>query len=217
MNTRLVIVGAGGFGRGVHGWATSSPRFLAENQIGEAVFVDDFATQDGLCGPLIGALEDYDPAESDLVLCGVGIIATRRAMVDLLEARGARFATFVDDRAIICAGVKIGEGTIVCPGTVISADAVLGRQVHVNFNCSIGHDTRIGDFSTLSPAVNIMGQVEGGEAVFYGGSATVLPRLSVGAAATLGAGVVITKTVECRTTVVGNPGRTIDNSGQVDA
>ena len=205
MNKRLVIAGAGGFGRGVYGWVTSSPRFLSENGVSEVAPLADSPSAVELPGTVVSTVSEYAPVESDRVLCAVGIIEVRKRMVRDLSSRGARFATFVDDRAVLCEGVRLGEGCIVCPGSVLSADVRLGRHVHVNFNCSIGHDTAIGDFSTLSPSVNVMGEVESGSAVFFGGSAAILPRLAVGSGAVIGAGAVVSRSVPDAQTVVGNP------------
>lgn len=124
-----------------------------------------------------------------------------------LQEAGARFHTYVDPRAVLGSGVRVGAGSIICPGTVASAEVVIGDQVHVNFNCCLGHDTALMDFATLSPAANIMGEVVLGRGVFIGGGAVVLPRLSVGADAVVGAGAVVTKSVPGGVTVVGNPAR----------
>lgn len=214
MSKRLVIAGAGGFGRGVHGWVTSSPRFLRTSEINSVVFIDDFHSGEGLPAPLVGTVNDYRPIDSDLVICAVGIIKVRQLIVESLSSRDAHFATFIDDRAVLCGGVEVGEGSVICPGSVLSADVTLGKQVHVNFNCSIGHDANIGDFSTLSPAVNIMGQVSSGDSVFYGGGAIVLPRLNIAGGSLIGAGAVVTKPVLTASVLVGNPAKHITPAGE---
>lgn len=207
MSVRVVIVGAGGFGRGVHGWLISSPRHRSEFRILDVVFIDDDLSVIPSGGRLIGTIRDYVPAPDDRVLCAVGSPTIRRRLVSVLRAAGAKFHTFIDDRATVSPGVRIDAGAVVCPGTVVSADARLGEHVHVNFNSSVGHDTILGGYSTLSPAVNIMGEVRVGDSVFFGGGATVLPRISVGDAATVGAGAVVIHDVEAGSTVVGNPAR----------
>lgn len=41
MGTRVVIVGAGGFGRNMYRWLLASPKHIAEASVSELVFVDD--------------------------------------------------------------------------------------------------------------------------------------------------------------------------------
>lgn len=203
MGNRIVIVGAGGFGRGVYSWLTSSPRHLASHQIDDVVFVDDFATS--APAPIVATVDSFVPEASDDVICALGVPTMRMNVTERLRARDARFHTFVDDRCVLADGVRIGEGAVLCPGVVVSADATIGSHVHINFSCSIGHDTVIGSFTTLSPSVNIMGEVSVGESVFFGGSAVVLPRTVVGDRVTVGAGAIVLRSVEAGLTVVGNP------------
>lgn len=212
MSTRIVIAGAGGFGRGVYGWLMDSWVHRDEHQIAEVVFIDD-ARQPVVVpqAEIVGSIQDYLPVHGDEVLCAIGAPNVRRGVVELLRTRGATFHTFIDDRAIVGSRVRVGTGAVICPGVVISADANVGRHVHINFNSSIGHDTVLGDFTTLSPSVNVMGEVHVGESVFVGGSAAVLPRLQIAVGATVGAGAVVVKSIKAHTTVVGNPARATKN------
>lgn len=203
--SRLVIAGAGGFGRGVRGWIQQSPEHRRKHGIEEVVFVDDSYApgRHDVCGDI----DTYRKRPDDLVLCAIGDPSTRAQVVERLADRGVIFHTFIDDHASVGDGVRVGEGSIVCPGSVISADATISRHVHINFNCSVGHDVVLGEFSTLSPSVNIMGEAQVGARVFFGGSAVILPRLEVGYGAVVGAGAVAVRSVSARTTVVGNPAR----------
>lgn len=209
MAKRLVIAGAGGFGRGVHGWIATSPAYREEHRIDDIVFIDDQPVVRSLPAPVVSSIADYEPDADDEVLCAIGAPSIRKSIVDRLRTASARFHTYVDPRATLGAGVRVGTGSIVCPGSVLSAEVVVDEHVHVNFNCSLGHDTRLGDFTTVSPAVNIMGEVPVGPMVFLGGSAVVLPRLSLGAGSIVGAGAVVTEPVPEGVTVVGNPARIV--------
>lgn len=207
MTNRLVIAGAGGFGRGVFGWLTQSPRDLHGHGISDIVFISDDEPPVAAPAPIIGTVEAYEPSSNDLLICAIGDPRDRFAVVEHLTSRGARFHTFIDPRAVVGAGVRIGAGAIICPGVVISANARLADHVHINFNSSIGHDTELGSWTTLSPAVNIMGGVTVGEGAFFGGSAAVLPRISVGDWSVVGAGAVVVNSVLPGRTVMGNPAR----------
>lgn len=206
---RVVIVGAGGFGRGLYSWLKSSPRHLEAKAVAEVVFIDDSTPQVKLDAPCIGSISEFKPEASDEVICALGQPALRKAVVERLQRVGAKFHTFVDDRATLGMGVALGDGAVVCPGTVISANATIGNHVHVNFNCSVGHDTVLKDYVTLSPSANVMGQVTVGQATFLGGSAVVLPRISIGERVVIGAGAVCVNPVNPDLTVVGNPAHVI--------
>lgn len=205
MSRRLVIAGAGGFGRGIYSWVSQSPRHCDEHEISQVAFIDDSAKTRDAPVPVIATIQSYEPLTSDVVLCAVAAPLVRRDIVRLLAERGAEFHSFVDDRAILAPDVTLGVGVVICPGVVVSAAAAIGNHVHINFNCSIGHDTTIGAFTTLSPSVNVMGGVRIGEEAFLGGSAAVLPRLVVPDRVTVGAGAVCVRDAEPGQTLVGTP------------
>lgn len=211
MSARIVIAGAGGFGRELYAWIKGSPRYVDEREVSEIVFIDDAVPEVEVPAPVLGTVDEYPPHADDLVLCAIGIPSVRRRVVESLARRGAVFSTFIDDRAVIGSNVSIGKGSIVCPGSVITSDIELGEQVHVNINCSIGHDVRVGDFATMSPACNLMGGVIVEDDVFMGVGATVIPRKRLGARSVIGAGSVVVKNVPSDVTSFGNPSRTISN------
>lgn len=205
MSKRVVIAGAGGFGRGVYSWLQQSSRHLVKHEVDDLVFIDDAIPEVETVLPVVGTIRHYEPESNDEVLVAVGVPHLRKQIVEHLRARNARFHTFVDDRVVLGGDVQVGIGTIICPGTVISANARVGSHVHINFNSSIGHDTVLGEFVTLSPMSNIMGETIVGSEVFVGGSAVVLPRIEIADGATIGAGATVVQTIESSATVVGNP------------
>lgn len=209
MSRRIVIAGAGGFGRGIYSWLEQSPKHREDKDVQEVVFIDDGNPGVRPQAPVVGTVRDYIPLKGDEVLVAVGLPNLRKHIVDNLKLRAVEFHTFVDDRAVIAEGVSIGPGSIVCPGSVISADVTVGPHVHINFNCSIGHDTDLGEFTTLSPMSNIMGETAVGSSVFVGGSAVVLPRINIADGVTIGAGATVVQSVGRDRTVAGNPARSI--------
>ena len=205
MASRIVIVGAGGFGREVHAWLLTSPEYLRRESVGTIVFINDIEPVVPVDGEIVATIDAYAPLPDDLLLCALGSPAARRTITEKLEARGARFATFVHDSVVVGARVDIGRGAVICPGVILTTDISIGDHVHVNINTSIGHDVTIGAFSTVSPACNLMGKVAVGSGVFLGTAATVVPDRTVHDGAIIGAGSVVVKDIPAGVTAFGNP------------
>ena len=105
--------------------------------------------------------------------------------------------------------VRIGDGCIICGGTIITVNIEIERFVILNLSCTVGHDTRIGAFSSFMPTVNISGKVEIGEGVYVGTGAKIINQLSIGEWTVVGAGAVVAKSLPARCTAVGVPAKAI--------
>src|SRR6476660_4755061 len=161
MTTPLVIVGGGGCGREVldvvdainaHG-----PRF----EVGGVV--DDGRPDEGLLaawgvrhlGPT-GLLAELDD-DVEYVL-GIGSPAPRRRIAE--AAGGRRSPVLVHPSVAVGArNVAMGPGTVVCAHACVQSHVTIGRHVHLNQGCTVGHDVRIGDHAVVSPLVAISGNV----------------------------------------------------------
>lgn len=207
MSKRIVIVGGGGFGRGVYSWLIQSPSHREKEAIHEIVFIDDETPKVRPQAPVISTVRDYAPAQGDEVLVAVADPRIRQDIVKGLEFRDVQFHSFIADQAIVAEDFQLCLGTIICPGAVVDSHVSIGSHVHVNFNSAVGHDTVLGDFTTLSPMSNVMGEVEVGSGVFVGGSGVVLPRINIGDGVTIGAGATVVHSVVHDNTVVGNPAK----------
>lgn len=206
---RLVLVGAGAFGRVVSSWVELSPLFREQHEIDEVVFVDDSGQTEVSRIAVISTVGDYVPSAEDRVICTIGSPLARRRVVERLRSKGAQFITFRDDRSLAANNVVFGEGTVLCPGVVIQPDVVIGSHVHIGSNCTVGHDTRTGDFVSLSPLVNLMSTIEVGDCVFFGGSSIILPKTNIGSEAVIGAGAVVVKDITLGDKVIGMPAKSM--------
>lgn len=180
----------------------------------DVVFIADYEPDVVAPAPIVSSITEYSPGANDLAICAVGSPVGRRAVAELLASKGARFATFVHDNAVVGERVTLAEGVIICPGAILSVDIKVARHVHINLNCSIGHDVRIAEFCTISPASNLMGDVHLGQDVFLGTAATLAPHVTIGDGTTIGAGSVVVKNVESRVTAFGNPCRVVSRHSQ---
>lgn len=207
---RLLIVGAGGFGRELFSYCRDHPENQREWFIGG--FLDDH--KEALAGfdypvGIVAGISDYTPSQEDLLVCAIGAPDAKKKICGMLLQRGAVFKTLIHPTAIIGHNVRLGVGVVVCPGAIFTCDVEVGDFVTVNCGSGGGHDSRFGNFSTISGSCEITGGVNIGEGVMVGGGAILLPRISIGDHAVIGAGSVVVKSVKPGETVFGNPARTL--------
>ena len=207
---RLLIVGAGGFGREVLCWARDVEPTQSVWRIGG--FLDaNPAALDGyeLSVGILGDPSTFEPSETDRYLCAIGDPATKRRVVEGLLARGARFSTLVHPSVVVGAGCHIGDGCVLCPGAVLTSNVTLGQFVTLNLGATAGHDAVIGDWCSLYVHADIGGKARLGAAVLAGSHAFVLPGVTVGDHSVIGAGTVAIRNVSAGSTVFGVPARLI--------
>jgi len=207
MPSSLYIVGAGGFGRELFNWIKQHPDSgKAWNFAG---FLDDNA--DALKGfdhyqpGVVGSVMGYKPKAGEVLLCSISVPKIKRPIVEDLQKRGAEFISFVHPRATVGGNVRIGMGTIICPGVVVTCDVTLGDFVLLNVNSTVGHDAKVGHYVTAAAHTDVTGFCTVGDGVTLGSHAHLIPHSKVGDGATVGAGACVVTPVEAGTTVVGNP------------
>lgn len=205
----LWIIGAGGYGREIHGLAQSCRGFDYEWRI--AGFLNDIPeTLDAYPElPRIQGTTDYDPQENDVFLCAIGDATGRRKVCEKFTAKGARFVQLVHPSATVSLSVKLGSGVIVEAYSGIGADAEIGDFSSILGHVSIGHDVKIGAYVQISPFASVLGRSQIGEGTLVGSHAVILPDVKVGAGATIGAGSVVIKDVADGATVFGVPANRI--------
>lgn len=206
MPSPLYILGAGGFGRELFHWLKQHPDCGKAWQI--AGFLDDnaealrnFDYSPGVVGSVMG----YKPKPGDLLACAITQPKVKRPIVEDLLSRGAEFLTFVHPRATIGGNVRLGRGTVVCPGAIVTCDVSLGDFVMLNVNTTIGHDAKVGHYTTTNSHVDITGFCTVGEGVLFGSHAHLIPQSKVGDNAVVGAGACVISAVAPDSTVIGNP------------
>lgn len=205
---RVIIAGGGGFGREVLSWALDCHEAGRLPEV--AGFLDDKA--DSLIGfhlPRIGSIADYVPQPQDRIIVAIGKPATKRKVVEALQAKGAQFATLLHPSAVIARTANVEEGVILCPFTMVNPNARAGRFVTIISFSGLGHDAQAGEYSTISSHVDITGGAVLGSQVFVGSGARILPGVSVGDGAVVGAGSVVMRRVKAGATVFTQPARVL--------
>lgn len=119
------------------------------------------------------------------------------------------FTNLVQEGSYIGKSVRIGKGVAVQPMSNIYSRVCIGDHVLICGGTRIGHDTMIGDYCTLAPEVAIAGNCRIKDGVFLGINCTLRPDVKIGEGAVVGAGAVCVKDVPPNTVVAGNPAKII--------
>lgn len=104
---------------------------------------------------------------------------------------------------------RLGIGNFIFPNSVISQNVSIGNFCLIYYGCTIGHDSQIKDFVTISPGCNISGNVILEKGVFVCAGAVILEGLSVCSGSVIGAGAVVINSITIPGTYVGIPAKMI--------
>jgi|TARA_B110000093_G_scaffold45497_1_gene48608 sugar O-acyltransferase (sialic acid O-acetyltransferase NeuD family) len=150
----------------------------------------------------------YSLVNSDkhLVTIAISNSETRQKIINQLP-RDIDFVTLVHPNAVISKWVKIGEGAIICAGSIITCDIEIGKHSQLNLNTTIGHDCIIGDFFTTAPNVNISGNCTFENHVYFGTASCIKQGLSIVENVIIGMGAIVTKNITESGVYIGNPAR----------
>lgn len=207
---RLFIVGAGGFGREVFAWMKQMPEW--ETRWDFAGFLDDnHAALDGFSSGarVVAGISGFAPRAGDEMVCAIGAPEVRLRIARELQAAGAVFPIIRHPLSAVGDNCRLGAGTILCPGAMLTSNVTLGDFVIVNLGATVGHDARVGDAAILSPHADVTGFAVVEACVMLGAHAVVLPSARVGRGAKVGAGSVVLRSVPAGATVFGVPAKQI--------
>lgn len=146
----IVIIGAGGIGREV-AWIIEEINEVNPtwNIVG---FVDDNSEMWGkeLNGyKVLGGLDILNKLENKpKVIVAIANCGVKKEIVARLNDK-FNFATIIYPSVRVSKYIEIGQGTIIYPGVILTVNTNIGNHVVISGNCGIGHDTVIGDFSSV--------------------------------------------------------------------
>ena len=157
--------------------------------------------------PVVETLSEFEPQESEIYILGP-TTPTRRELARLLcERFGLNFCTLIHPTAYISPLSDLSQGVYVGANSVVAPGVQLGSHVFVNRGVTIGHDTRIGDFSRVQPGSHMGSLSIIGEGVTIGLGSSVIERLRIGDNAVIGAGAVVLEDVPANVLVAGVPAK----------
>ena len=208
MKKGLLIYGAGGLGKEILSWVRMLDEF---EPIG---FIDDGLRKESVVKGLkvLGGLDVLDtfPAPVNVVLA-LGDPSRKSILLKMIAPGSVNYPVLKHPSVILQdeASIRIGEGTILTPGCILTTDIRLGSHVLINLNSTIGHDVEIGSCSSIMTGVNVAGGAKIGDGVLIGSGASILNQVTIGNFCKVGMGAVVIRDVEPESTVVGVPARKI--------
>lgn len=206
----LIIVGASGFGREVLQWVKHCN--VIKNTWNIKGFIDDNTQAlDGYqCDYIvIDSIKNYNIQEGDHFAIAIALPKVKKIVVEILQSRGAKFATIVHPTAIVSEFCKIGDGVIITANAKISPNVKVGNFVTL-LGSGLGHDAIVEDFCTITGNCSINGYVTLGEGAFIGSNSCIAPGKKVGAWALVAMGSMVIMNVRPNTKVMGNPAKKIN-------
>lgn len=216
----LGLFGAGGFAREVMPLVQAQAAALRRARPGarvRACFVQTQPEAEALNGiPVVSEAEFLvlDPA-STFFNIGIADSHTRERIAGICSAAGLQALSLVADNVVSFDSSSIGEGALLCPFSMVTANARIGRYFQSNIYAYVAHDCVIGDFVTFAPRVCCNGNVHIHDHAYIGTGAVLKQGtpdkpLVIGTGAVVGMGAVVTKDVPPHTTVIGNPARPME-------
>lgn len=149
-------------------------------------------------------IHDIDKKKYDILLA-TGDPTVRNKLYN--QFKELKFINYIHDynNLLDPENIVIGNGTIICAGSILTTNIKLGLCNHINLNSTIGHDTQLGDFVTCSPGVNISGNCKIGNRVLIGTNSAIRENVTVCDNVIIGMNSNVTKNINEPGVYVGNP------------
>ncbi|MBN2043754.1 MAG: acetyltransferase [Anaerolineales bacterium] len=209
---KVVIIGAGGFGREVLDVLEAANQVSPTFEIIGFISDPEYQLPGTLINnqPVLGGFDWLAAHKAEAkAICGVGSPAARQNMIQQAAKLGVEFFSVIHPRAITTRWMTLGEGSIITAGCILTNNITIGNHVHLNLDCTVGHDAVLEDFVTVSPGVHISGNVTLKRGSFIGTGANIIEGKTIGEGSVIGAGSVVVKDIPDHVTAVGIPAKPI--------
>lgn len=165
---KLLLVGAGGFGRMV------AEHAMFQN---DCAFVDDGLPGGAeVCGiPVVGRIVDLPELhkEYDLLVVGIGNNGFRAQVYEKAAAMGYHFPNIIAASAYISPFAKLGTGCVILQNACVQNGAVVGNGVLLNACAEVHCDAVVEDYALIYTNSVIRTGAKVGKGVRIGSNVTI--------------------------------------------
>ena len=209
---KLVIFGAGGFGKEVAWQITSSARLNEQYEIIGYLDNNEALLSHEINGyPVLGDENWLKTNQDELnIIIAVGSVKKRKKIYGTISGyKNIKFPTIIADGVLHSDTVTFGRGCFICFYNVLTCNITIGDFVILSLDCTVGHDAKIDNFVTVYPSVTISGNTHLKEGVEIGTCSAIIQGKTVGENTIIGAGAVVVKDLPSDCTAVGIPAKPI--------
>ena len=145
-------------------------------------------------------LKEHFKTVSPFYIIAIASPRKRKEVADKLKDYGGINVSYFSSKSIISEHSDISEkGVIIQINSQISSEVVLEEGVFINVRCMLGHDVKIGKYTTLSPDVKILGNVTIGEECVIATGVTIMPNVKIGNNVKVGMNKLVTEDISDNT------------------
>lgn len=203
----LYIIGGGGFGREMELWLSLTGEDHRDFNL--AGYIDDnIHALDGFSSAykVVGTIEQFNFDKNDYAIISIADPQIKENVYKRLKNK-INFYTFIANTAIIADRQRIGEGSVICPYSIISPNAEVGKFVTVNCGTKLGHDSITGDFTSMMVDVVVGGGTIIGKKVYFGSQSVIVPRINICDNVKIGTGSIVVNEINKSGVYFGNPAK----------
>ena len=204
--TQLGIIGSGGFAREVLRLAMDI-REKTDTWFDQIYFVelDGFFSNDLVDNTRVLKFSECNLEKMSFIIA-IGDPKLKMKVSNELP-NNIHYTSLISPLSFMADDVKYSKGLIVMPFTYVSCNVKIGKHVHINSHCTIGHDTNIGDYSTTAHSVMIAGANTISDLCYFGMNSSTRQGISICEKVSIGLNAGVVKSIIKSGVYIGTPSK----------